>query len=128
MIFVLMGMLQASAGEHEVIVSAKGQEIEMSKREIKQLFTRQTMKWTDDQELTVVLPLIESAAMLWLSKNILGLPPEIYHRYLLEKAYRAGESPPAFVATPTLLNGEVVLTVAKEGDFSSEDYSIIRIR
>ena len=128
MILFLLSVLQAFAGEHAVIVSDKGGELEMSKREVKQLFTRQTITWTNDEQLTVVLPLMQSPAMLWLSENILGLPPEIYHRYLLEKAYRAGDEPPAFVATPTLVDGEVVLTVAKEGDFSPDSYSIIRIK
>jgi hypothetical protein len=124
----LLCALTALADDHAIVISAKGQELEMSKREVKQMFTRQTLTWNDEQRLTIVLPLIESPAMLWLSRNILGLPPEVYHRYLLEKAYRAGEDPPMFVATPTLIKGEMVLTVAQKDDLSSEEYSIIHIR
>jgi hypothetical protein len=128
MMIWLLCALTALADDHAIVISAKGQELEMSKREVKQMFTRQTLTWNDEQRLTIVLPLIESPAMLWLSRNILGLPPEVYHRYLLEKAYRAGEDPPMFVATPTLIKGEMVLTVAQKDDLSSEEYSIIHIR
>jgi len=128
MMMWLLCSLTAFAGDHAVVVSTRGVEVELTKRELKQMFTRQTLTWSDEQPLTVVLPLIESPAMAWLSQHILGLPPEVYHRYLLEKAYRSGDNPPIFVATPTLVKGELVLTVAKMDEYSDEKYSVIRVR
>lgn len=114
--------------QHAIVISKKEQEIELSKRELKKLFTGQNETWLKEQRLTIVLPLIESPEMLWLSRTVLGLPPAVYHRYLLEKAYRAGTEPPLFVATPTLVEGEAVLTVLSWEDYSPEHYSIIQIR
>lgn len=114
--------------QHAVVISQKEQTIELSKRDIKKLFTGQPVSQLQDQSLTIVLPLIESPEMLWLSQTILGLPPAVYHRYLIEKAYRAGEDPPAFVATPMLVEGKVVLTVLNRDEYSPENYSIIQIR
>jgi len=114
--------------QHAIVVSRASEDVELTKREIKKLFTRQKVTWIDEQDLTIVLPLIESPAMEWLSLNILGLPPDVYHRYLMEKAYRAGEDPPTFVATPKLVEGELVLTVMKLEEDTGEHYSIIRIR
>ena len=133
MLFVLNALADdqhavAISQNGQVAISQNGQEVEMSKREVKQLFTRQKMTWMDDQRVTVVLPLIGSPAMAWLSRQVLGLPPEVYHRYLLEKAYRAGEDPPQFVGIPTLIEGEMVLTVVRVDDYSSDEYSIVRIR
>lgn len=128
MLWVWLCVLSAFGQDHTVVVSTQGQEIELTKREVKKMFTRQQIKWMNDEELTVALPLMESSAMQWLSEHVLGLPPEVYHRYLLEKAYRAGEDPPQFVATPTLVKGEVVITVAKANALPDEGYTIIRIR
>jgi hypothetical protein len=114
--------------QHAVVVSRKAENIELSKREIKKLFTRQKVTWVDEESVTVVLPLIESPAMAWLSRNILGLPPDVYYRYLMEKAYRAGEDPPALVESPTLTEGELVLTVVKLEDHAGESFSVVRIR
>ena len=128
MMFLWLSVMSAFAQDHTVVVSVSGQEIELTKREVKKMFTRQQITWTNDEELTVALPLLDSPAMVWLSQNVLGLPPEVYHRYLLEKAYRAGEDPPKFVATPTLVKGQVVITVAEASDVPDEGYTIVRIR
>jgi hypothetical protein len=129
MIMWLLLVFNALADEqHAIVISKKEQEIELSKRELKKLFTGQNEKWLKEQRLTIVLPLIESPEMLWLSRTVLGLPPAVYHRYLLEKAYRSGTEPPLFVATPTIVEGEAVLTVMSREDYSPEHYSIIQIR
>jgi len=128
MMWLWLCVMSAFGQEHTVVVSAEGQEVELTKREVKRMFTRQRVKWTNDEELTVALPLLESPAMQWLSQHILGLPPEVYHRYLLEKAYRAGEEPPQFVATPTLVKDQLVITVAKANTLPEEGYTIVRIR
>lgn len=129
MMLCLLLVLNAWADEqHAVVVSPKKEDIELSKREIKKFFTRQKVAWVNEERVTIVLPLIESPAMAWLSRNILGLPPDVYYRYLMEKAYRAGEDPPAFVDSPTLTEGELVLTVMKLEDHTGESYSVVRIR
>ena len=110
-----------------VVLSAAGQEIQMTRREVKKLFTRQELKW-GDEDLMVVLPLLDSPEMKWLSKNVLGLPPEVYHRYLLEKAYRAGEDPPRFVAKPVLMQGEMVITVSDTQNAKNGGFTIIRVQ
>jgi hypothetical protein len=129
MMLCLLLVLNVWADEqHAVVVSPKKEDIELSKREIKKFFTRQKVTWVNEERVTIVLPLIESPAMAWLSRNILGLPPDVYYRYLMEKAYRAGEDPPAFVDSPTLTEGELVLTVMKLEDHTGESYSVVRIR
>jgi hypothetical protein len=129
MIMWLLLVFNAFADEqHAIVVSQKDQQLELSKRELKKLFTGQNETWLNEQKLTIVLPLIESPEMLWLSRTVLGLPPAVYHRYLLEKAYRSGKEPPVFVATPTLVEGQEFLTVLSRDDFSPEYYSIIQIR
>jgi hypothetical protein len=129
MMLCLLLVLNVWADEqHAVVVSPKKEDIELSKREIKKFFTRQKVTWVNEERVTIVLPLIESPAMAWLSRNILGLPPDVYYRYLMEKAYRAGEDPPAFVESPTLTEGELVLTVMKLEDHTGESYSVVRIR
>jgi len=128
MMWLWLCVMSAFGQEHTVVVSAEGQEVELTKREVKKMFTRQKVTWTNNEELTVALPLLESPAMKWLSQHILGLPPEVYHRYLLEKAYRAGEDPPQFVAIPTLIKGEVVITVAEANALPDKSYTIVRIR
>ena len=127
MLWLMIFSLNLFAEEPKVVISAGGEEIEMTKREVKKLFTRQELKWKDD-DLEVVLPLMDSPEMLWLSRNVLGLPPEVYHRYLLEKAYRAGEDPPKFVATPTLIKGEMVITVLDREAKPGEELTVIRVR
>ncbi len=127
MLWLMIFSLNLSAEEPKVVISAGGEEIEMTKREVKKLFTRQELKW-QDEDLEVVLPLMDSPEMLWLSRNVLGLPPEVYHRYLLEKAYRAGEDPPKFVATPTLIKGEMVITVLDREAKPGEELTVIRVR
>jgi len=127
MLWLMIFSLNLFAEEPKVVISAGGEEIEMTKREVKKLFTRQELKW-QDEDLEVVLPLMDSPEMLWLSRNVLGLPPEVYHRYLLEKAYRAGEDPPKFVATPTLIKGEMVITVLDREAKPGEELTVIRVR
>ena len=129
MMMCLLLVLNVWADEqHAIVVSRRSEDIELSKREIKKLFTRQKVTWVDEERVTIVLPPIESPAMAWLSRNILGLPPDVYYRYLMEKAYRAGEDPPAMVESPTLMEGELVLTVVRLEDHTDESYSVVRIR
>ena len=91
---LLMLCSTASAQEHAVVVSADVQLESVVKTDARKLFTGQSSTWTDGRPVNLVLPPIESEAMAWLSSQVLGLPPDIYYRYLLERAYRVGKPPP----------------------------------
>ena len=96
MIWLLMALLAgpAQANEHAVAVSSDVTVSTLERKQARRLFTGQSGAWDDGREVKLILPPMESAAMAWLSSEILGLSPAIYHRYLLEKAYRAGRAPP----------------------------------
>jgi hypothetical protein len=91
-IWVLLALLtgEAHAGDHSVAVTLDVQVEALGKKEVRRLFTGQSEVWSDGRPVNLILPPLESAAMAWLASEVLGLPPDIYHRYLLEKAYRAG--------------------------------------
>ena len=96
MIWLLMALLSgpAQANEHSVAVSADVSVSALERKQARRLFTGQSNAWDDGRTVNLILPPMESPAMVWLSSEILGLSPAIYHRYLLEKAYRAGRAPP----------------------------------
>ena len=100
MIWLLMALLSgpAQANEHSVAVSADVSVSALDRKQARRLFTGQAV-WDDGREVKLILPPIESEAMAWLSTEILGISPTIYHRYLLEKAYRAGRAPPPVAAS-----------------------------
>jgi len=89
---LLLGVAQAQ--DHSVMVTDDVVVTSLDRKEIRRLFTGQSGIWSDGRQVNLLLPPVDSAAMAWLSDQVLGLPPDIYHRYLLEKAYRAGRAPP----------------------------------
>jgi hypothetical protein len=92
LLVLLAGPVQAE--DHSVVVTVDVKVEAINKKSIRRLFTGQEGQWVDGRPVNLILPPIDSEAMSWLSAQVLGLPPDIYHRYLLEKAYRAGRSPP----------------------------------
>lgn len=118
MIWLLMALMSgpAQANEHSVAVSADVSVTSLERKQARRLFTGQAAAWDDGREVKLVLPPMESEAMAWLSSEILGLSPAIYHRYLLEKAYRAGRAPPPVASSveeirQTAVAMDAVLTV-----------------
>ena len=95
LLMVLLG--PAWAQEHSVAVTSDVAITTLEKTQLRRLFTGQDDAWSDGREVQLILPPMDSEAMAWLSSTILGLPPDLYHRYLLEKAYRAGRAPPRVV-------------------------------
>jgi hypothetical protein len=106
----------AQAEDHSVVVTDDVKVQPINKKSIRRLFTGQEGQWEDGRPVNLILPPMDSEAMSWLSAQVLGLPPDIYHRYLLEKAYRAGRSPPQIAGSIEDLlelagGSELVLTV-----------------
>ena len=101
MILALLMLLAgpAQAQDHTVAVTVDVDVKSLGKKEIRRLFTGQAGEWSDGRQVNLILPPMNSAAMAWLSSEVLGLPPALYHRYLLEKAYRAGRPPPKVVGS-----------------------------
>ena len=118
MIWILIALLTgpARAQDHSVAVTLDVQVQALEKKEVRRLFTGQSGAWDDGREVNLILPPVESEAMQWLASEVLGLRADIYHRYLLEKAYRAGRAPPAIAESvdavrQRALASEGVLTV-----------------
>ena len=127
---LLMFCSTASAQEHAVVVSADVQLESVAKTEARKLFTGQSSTWSDGRTVNLVLPPLESDAMAWLSSEVLGLPPEIYYRYLLERAYRVGKPPPKISSSVDELRAlsgteQAVLTVLPSP--IGEGFRVVRI-
>jgi hypothetical protein len=118
MSWLLLALLAgpAQAKDHSVVVTEDVNVEVIEKKAIRRLFTGQDGEWSDGRPVNLMLPPIDSEAMSWLSAKVLGLSPDIYHRYLLEKAYRAGRPPPRIADSLEALlalasSSEHVLTV-----------------
>ena len=114
--FLFALMSPAHAQSHAVAVTLDVKVEALEKKEVRRLFTGQSGTWSDGRQVNLILPPLKSDAMAWLSAEVLGLPPAIYHRYLLEKAYRAGRSPPPVAESVDAIRdsaqqNEAVLTV-----------------
>ncbi len=106
MIWMMLSLLSGPvrAQEHSVVVTQDVIVTSLRKKEVRRLFTGQSGAWPDGRSVNLILPPLDSAAMIWLSAEVLGLSPDLYHRYLLEKAYRAGRPPPQIAdSTETIL-------------------------
>jgi hypothetical protein len=131
-IWVLLALLtgEAHAGDHSVAVTLDVQVEALGKKEVRRLFTGQSEVWSDGRQVNLILPPLESAAMAWLASEVLGLPPDIYHRYLLEKAYRAGREPPPIAESVEAITqqakaSEAILTVLPMP--LGEGFQVVRI-
>lgn len=139
MIWTLMLLLTGSASAQERSTDAQAHSVmvtldvpvqSLPKQEARRLFTGQSSTWSDGRPVNLILPPMDSSAMAWLSSKVLGLPPHVYHRYLLEKAYRAGSDPPRIVASADLIRqvtqgSEAVLTVLPVSE--GEGFQVVRI-
>jgi hypothetical protein len=132
MIWTLLLLLSGSAQaqEHSVMVTPDVSVQALRKKEARRLFTGQSSVWSDGRPVNLILPPMDSSAMAWLSSQVLGLPPDIYHRYLLEKAYRAGKEPPRIAASMDVIrqtadSTEAVLTVLPLP--AGEGFRVVRI-
>ncbi len=132
MIWTLLLLLSGSAQaqDHSVMVTQDVQVQTLRKKEVRRLFTGQSRVWADGRPVNLILPPMKSDAMAWLSSEVLGLPPDIYHRYLLEKAYRAGRSPPTVATSLEAIRRaaetvEAVLTVLPMP--AGEGFQVVRI-
>lgn len=86
--------LTAHAGEPTIVASASADVQTLSRREARQLFTLRRQVWENGRPVQLVLPPPDSAEMAWLSDRVLGLPPEVYQRFLAEQSYRSGDVVP----------------------------------
>lgn len=67
----------------------------LTKREFHKIVSGQMTKWSDGAPVTLVLSPKGSLEMQWLSQKLLGVPEEIFRRFILEKIFRGAMKPPA---------------------------------
>ena len=91
---LLMWSLAAQAGDPAVVVSPSAETEALSRKDLRQLFTLRRRSWENGLPVRLVLPPRDSAEMTWLSDRVLGLPPDVYQRFLAEQAYRSGNTIP----------------------------------
>ena len=118
-ILLLMMTLSAQAGEPVVVVSPNTEVKSLTRKEARQIFTLRRTTWMNGLPVRLLLPPRNSREMTWLSEDVLGLPPDVYQRFLAEQAYRSGDPIPAS-ATAT----EVAAAIS-EADDSSGVVSVV---
>ena len=92
--FILVIHLGAHAGEPTIVASASADVQRLTRREARQLFTLRRQVWDNGRPVQLVLPPPDSSEMTWLSNDVLGLPPDVYQRFLAEQSYRSGDVVP----------------------------------
>lgn len=92
--FILAVGLTAHAGEPTIVASASADVQSLTRREARQLFTLRRQVWENGRPVQLVLPPPDSSEMAWLSNHVLGLPPDVYQRFLAEQSYRSGDLVP----------------------------------
>ena len=97
---LLMLTLAAHAGDPVVVVSPSADTQTLTRKEVRQLFTLRRSSWANGLPVRLVLPPKDSAEMTWLSNRVLGLPPDVYQRFLAEQAYRSGDTVPPRADAP----------------------------
>jgi hypothetical protein len=110
------------AGAPVVVVTAAAETESLSHKEAKQLFTGRKTAFDNGVTVTLMLPHPTSAEMIWLADSVLGLPADIYQRFLAEQAYRRGDPPPlslpdasaAVAAARAQRDGTSILTVVSK--------------
>lgn len=60
----------------------------LSKAEAKSIFSGKQLRWSHGKTIVLVLPPKGSAEMKWLTGHILGIPEEVYRRYLMQRVFR----------------------------------------
>ena len=92
---LLLRLSTAMATTDPSIVASKNAEVvSMTRKEARQVFTLRRTEWPNGVPIRLVLPVRGSNEDLWLSKTVLGLPPDAYQRFLAEQAYRRGGTVP----------------------------------
>ncbi len=84
----------SSAGP-TVVASPSAEVTTLTRKEARHLFTFRSTSWSNGTPVRIVLPLANSVEDNWLSEDLLGLPPDVYQRFLAEQAYRKGYKIPA---------------------------------
>jgi hypothetical protein len=92
----LPGRARAADATFGFVVHAKVKVSSLSASEVKDIFSGRTSKWPGGQRIVLVLPPKGSAEMRWLSKKVLGMPEEVYRRYVLQKVFRGEMKKPIF--------------------------------
>jgi ABC-type phosphate transport system substrate-binding protein len=108
---ILMMTLGTLAGEPVVVVSPSTEVKSLTRKEARQIFTLRKTTWKNGLPIRMLLPPRNSTEMTWLSEDVLGLPADVYQRFLAEQAYRSGDTiPPRATAT------EVAAAITEAGD------------
>lgn len=109
----------APASEPTVVATAAAESASLSRKDVRKLFTGRKRSFANGVAVRLLLPPPGSAEMDWLTGSVLGLPPDVYRRYLAEQAYRRGDPLPptvedasdAISAAEAQVSGTSVLTV-----------------
>jgi len=93
MILLLALSMLAGASEYVLVVNGDVPDNQMSSREMRRMLSKQNCCWSDGLEAALILPPNSDDAMSWLSREFIGLEPDIFRRYLMERCYRLGCTP-----------------------------------
>ena len=117
----LCSMLEAAAADYVIVVDEEVEEQSFTKKDLRKVLSRQSCCWGGGIEVALIFPPDEEDAMSWLLEGFVGLEPEVYRRYLMERCYRMGCVP--MVGAPDLETAHEVasrtpgaLTIAEAGD------------
>jgi len=91
---LLVIQLAALTTEPIVVASPSAQVQSLSRKEVRHIFTLRRKSWSNGIPVRIVLPPVGSSEDKWLSEELLGLPPDVYRRFLAEQAYRRGGKMP----------------------------------
>ena len=92
---VLGGIGPASAGDDLVLVSGADHGVaSLSAKEAKKYLTGQVAKWPDGQLVVIVLLPAQDGISVRACAEIIRMPGKTYRRFLTEKSFRGGMTPP----------------------------------
>jgi len=96
MIALLLAVLSsafASTDEFVLVVNPDVPVPALNEKGLRRLLSKQECCWPDGLEVALILPPSTDEATIWLTREILGLEPVLYRRYMLERCYRMGCTP-----------------------------------
>jgi len=110
----------APAGEPTVVATAAAESASLSSKDVRKLFTGRKRSFANGVAVRLLLPPPGSAEMDWLTGSVLGLPPDVYRRYLAEQAYRRGDPPP-----PTVKDASDAIAVAEAQESGTSILTVV---
>jgi len=93
MILAVLGIASAASDDYVLVVNPDVPIPELNEKSLRRLLSKQQCCWSDGLEVALILPPSHDESTIWLTREVLGLEPELFRRYLLERCYRMGCTP-----------------------------------